>query len=169
MSTIFSHAVNAIKTNSPPISDLFQAPKKVISIHEPETVDPASVLNRIKPSKKHHKTGKSITIRKGNPEDSNDFDTSRIQKKTISKDLNVYLRRPSSKSESDDSYKRETDDNPGSGTISRSNMHFVAFLKSLPRNADEAMIRDIIGNNSTIIEIKVFSYIISLVTKAIDE
>ena len=155
MSTIFSHAVNAIKTNTRSIPDLFQAPKKVISIHEPETVDPASVLNRIKPSKKHNKNTKSITIRKGAPDDSSDFDTSRIQKKTISKDLNKYLRRPSSKSESDDSYKRETDDNLATGIISRSSMHFVAFLKSLPRNADESMIRDIIGNNSTIIEIKV--------------
>ncbi len=149
MKTIFSHAVNAIKTNPQPTTNPYQeAPQNNPEQNDNENQAPQSILQRIQLNKKNTKAPKSISLRKG---EFSEFDNSRIQKKVIQKDLRKVLTRGS---DSQNDWKHDPEFNP-ENTAGGS---FTVSIRNLSNSLTEEALRDVILDDRSIIDMNVIIY-----------
>jgi len=155
MNTIFSHAMNAIKTNPKATNSEVSDRRVGYSNRDSDVRDPGSILERIKLNKKHGKTIKSITLRKNYEEDSErKFEIKTIQKKVITKDIS-NLKNPLKKSSADDLWKHDLYEGP---IVSNSNnMHCTVFVRNLPETISSQHLRDILTNDNFVVGIRVYS------------
>ena len=153
MSTIFSHAVNAIKTTSDTRAKPSSAiTKKEIYSREEESKDPKSILNRIQLNKKVGKPVKSITLRKNSDDNERSFGIDNIQRKIIKKEP-VTLKRPSKKADMEGAWKHDLYDGP---TVSNpTNMHCTVFVRNLPDGINSQYLRDILQDDEFVVGIRV--------------
>mgnify|MGYP003577921124 CR=1 FL=1 len=146
MKTIFSNAVNAIKTNPQASVNPYQdASQKNLEQDDNENQASQSILQRIQLNKKHAKAAKSISLRKG---EFNEFDSSRIQKKVIQKDLRKVLSRGS---DSNNDWKHDNEFNPENTTGGR----FSVSLRNLSNTLTEEALRDVILDDRSILDMNV--------------
>ena len=147
MKTIFSHAVNAIKTNPQPAINPYQdASQTNLEQNNNENQASQSILQRIQLNKKNTKAPKSISLRKG---EFNEFDSSRIQKKVIQKDLRKVLSRGS---DSHNDWKHDNEFNPDNNTVEG---RFTVSLRNLSNSLTEEALRDVILDDRSILEMNV--------------
>lgn len=152
MKTIFSQNHHLLKSDPHSSANTYAASKKVIHIHESEDSDPKSVLNRIKLNNQAKKGPKHISLKKGDEDDSNEFDIGRIQKRPIRKDLNKVLTR--SKADPDSGFVLKSENQADTNAKESDHMSWNVVLKNLPQGVTEQYLRDMIDEDS-IIEIKV--------------
>jgi len=149
MKTIFSHAVNAIKANPQPTLNPYQEKNGSVDQGDNENQSSQqSILQRIQLNKKNAKAPKSISLRK---DDFNGFDSSRIQKKVIQKDLRKVLTRSN---DAQDDWKHDDEFNPNSNTIGS----FTVNLRNLSNTITENALRDVINDDRSIKEFDVKNF-----------
>jgi len=148
MKTIFSHAVNAIKANPQPTMNLYQDKNLDQAENGNQSSQSQSILQRIQLNKKNAKAPKSISLRTKEGDSFNDFDSSRIQKKTIQKDLRKVLTRSSDKNDAQDDWKHDDEFNPNNNTLG----NFTVSLRNLSNTITEDALRDVINDDRSIKE-----------------
>jgi len=152
MKTIFSHAVNAIKANPQPAINLYQE-KNIDQVDNNgnQSSQSQSILQRIQLNKKNAKAPKSISLRTKDGASFNDFDSSRIQKKTIQKDLRKVLTRSSDRNDAQDDWKHDDEFNANNNPTG----NFTVTLRNLSNTITEDALRDVINDDRSIREFDV--------------
>ena len=153
MSSIFNHAVNALKGNA----DSKEAPRGNSRTRESSTRDvdsnkSGSILNRIKLNKKPGKNIKSITIRKNSEDDGRRFDIENIQRKVIKKDI-TSLKYPVKKTDTNDVWKHDLYDGPTA--VPSVNTYCTVFIRNLPDQVDGQYIKEILKEDRFVVGIRV--------------
>ncbi len=155
MSSIFSHAVNALKTSrSVPEKDQTWSKTKRDNT-DIDTKTSGSVLERIKLNKGTKKTIKTITLRKGlnDSDDEHPFEIKSVQKKIITKDIS-NLKKPQTKSSSEGVWKHDLYEGPPVNNTS--NMHCKIFIRNLPEMVSSQHLRSLLTNDDDVVGIRVF-------------
>lgn len=152
MKTIYSRSYHSDLHSG---ANSYAEPKKVIHIHESEDSDPKSVLNRIKLNNQAKKGPKYISLKKGDEDDSNEFNAGRIQKKAIRKDLNKVLTR--SKADPDSGFVFRSESQADTGAKESDNMHWNVVLKNLPSTMTEQDLEKLIEDEDCEIKVIILS------------
>jgi len=112
------------------------------------------VLNRIKLNNQAKKEPKFISLKKGDEDDSNEFDIGRIQKKAIRKDLSKVLTR--SKADPDSGFMLKSENDADTGPKENDNMNWNVVLKNLPQRITEQDLRSLIEDEDCEIKVIIF-------------
>jgi len=153
MSTIFSHAMKAIKNNPKATNKETSGRRIANSSRDSDVRDPGSILERIKLNKRQGKAIKSITLRKNYDEDpEKKFEIKTIQKKVITKDIS-NLKNPLKNPTSNDIWKHDLYEGPSAS--SSNNMHCTVFIRNLPEMISNQHLRDILTSDDFVIGIRV--------------
>ncbi len=153
MSSIFSHALSAVKSN-PHTADKTES----YGNSGRDSKDSRSILDRIKLNKKPAgKVIKTINLHK-NSDDEDKFSIDTIQKKVIKKDI-TSLKRPTKKNDSNDMWKHDLYDGPTPSVATTVTMDCKVFVRNLPDMISSQHLKDLLQNDDEVVGIRVIFFL----------
>jgi len=150
MSSIFSHAMNAVKSN-PHAADKNESYGD--SRRDSDSKGSGSILDRIKLNKKPGKAVKTINIHRNSDDDdaSTKFGIDTIQRKIIKKDI-TSLKRPTKKNDSNDMWKHDLYEGPAK--VQSITLDCKVFVRNLPDMISSQHLKDLLQNDDEVTGIR---------------